>query len=460
MRWIPALLAVCLLGGPVAAEDADRRARIDAAKRKAAESKADFDRRVNEAIDRGVAWLRSTQRKDGTFPGFSDDLKPRQYNIMEVGLNALVVLTLAHCGVGPKDEAIKKCLAWCRFHYAGGKGSLNLKATGRLTIYTAATLMLALDALYKPEKKKDKGKLPHDRYGNPVPPKIKPCKYPSKVRKWLQQLVNFIVNNQLSPSGGWRYPGNPLEAPEGDTDLSNVQYALLALDAVARCGIKVPADTWTRAAQYLLKTQEEEGLEAPVWIENEAWEPGDDKTPRFTEAIKTEARGWAYRPGLTDLPNGSMTCAGTTLLGLVKERLWFAKKLDPKLRRRIDRGILDGLAWLSENFSVEENPTPGGASQWHYYYLYGLERTGAKLGVRFIGKHDWYREGGEHLLAAQLEHGGWAEAGGVDKPADKTESAITQSCFALLFLRRTTPKPFVPMMPPLTGGGDAPKDGR
>jgi hypothetical protein len=154
-----------------------------------------------------------------------------------------------------------------------------------------------------------------------------------------------------------------------------------------------------------------------------------------------------------------MTCAGVTCLGIVKERLWARSKLTPDVSKRLDKGMLDGLAWLSDHFTVADNPDP--PSQWHYYYLYGLERTGAKVGVRFVGTHDWYREGAEHLLAAQEKGGGWAEAAMSGKPADNCESAVTQTCFALLFLKRATKPPPVPMTPPvLTGGGEPPKDNR
>ena len=155
-----------------------------------------------------------------------------------------------------------------------------------------------------------------------------------------------------------------------------------------------------------------------------------------------------------------MTCAGVTCLGLAKERLWARKKLVPALRARLDRGMIDGLAWLGDKFTVTDNPEPG-ENMWHYYYLYGLERTGAKTGVRTIGRHDWYREGAVHLIDAQTAEGGWKSAEALGKPADNTESEITQTCFALLFLRRATRTPLVPVTPPtLTGDGGAPKDGR
>jgi hypothetical protein len=125
--------------------------------------------------------------------------------------------------------------------------------------------------------------------------------------------------------------------------------------------------------------------------------------------------------------------------------------LPEALARRIDEGVLEGLVWLSEHFTVTDNPDP--PNQWHYYYLYGLERTGAKTGVTHVGQHDWYREGAEHLLAAQEPAGGWAEAAASGKPADSTESAITQTCFALLFLKRATTPPWIPVAPPVLTGG-------
>ena len=451
------ILPTVASGEEEALTPAQRAERVAAARQKMAAEDAAFGDEVNAAIERGVAWLRAQQKNSGGFPGFSEDLPANTYDVMEVGINALVILTLAHSGVGPEEKSIKKCLNFCRSHYSGKKG-LNLKGTGKLTIYTAATLILALDALYVPVEQ-DAAPLKKDRYGTPVPPKPIKCKYPKSLRRWIQELVDFIVKSQVA-SGGWRYPGNPLGAPDGDTDLSNTQYALLALDAASRCGILAPVKTWEQATAYVLSQQDTDGLDAAIWMENEAWEPGFDTPPRFVEAAQTLARGWTYLPGDTELPTGSMTAAGVTCLAMCKEHLWARKKLDAGIRARIDRGILSGIAWLAENWTVEENPTPGGASAWHYYYLYGLERAGSKLGSRWIGRQDWYREGARHLLAAQQKNGQWKEADGTVRPADATESAITQSCFALLFLKRSTRKPFLPMMPALTGGGGAPADGR
>ena len=409
--------------------------------------------KIDAAIERGVVWLRGRQRNTGAYPAFGDNLPANTYNPLDPGVNALVVQTLAHCGVAKTDPAIQKCLTVVRADYAKNKGQDTVYT------YTAATIILALLAAHVGEEAAVEIK--RDRYGNPIPPKRrKPCKLPPGDRRLIQELVKFLVRAQVKPAGGWRYPGNPVDSVEADTDLSNTQYALLALDAAARCRIEAPVETWKLAAEHLLREQEEEGIEVPVWIENEDWEEGQDEAARFKEAGQTQARGWCYLPGHNALATGSMTCAGVTCLAIVKEWLWARKALEPELRRRLDKGMLDGLAWLGDHFTVEDNPDPP-ENMWHYYYLYGLERTGAKTGVKYLARHDWYREGAVHLLAAQEENGGWKSAAALGKPADNTESEITQTCFALLFLKRATRKPVIPVTPPvITGGGGAPVDNR
>ena len=444
-------VVVVLVGmGPRAFAEEEAPSREEA-KRAAAADAAAFAERVNKAIDRGATWLLGTQKKDGAFPGFSEDMGPRTYSIMEPGVNALVLYTLAHCGYTIEDKRLKRCLEFCRKHYSGSKDSIDLKGSGNLTIYVASTLIVALDKLYRGAPKVVPGRKP-DRYGNPAPPKPLKCKYPASIKRWIAEMVDFIVESQHE-SGGWRYPGNPLGAEEGETDISNVQYALLALEVANECGIKVPKETWSKAAAYLIAAQEDEGLEVELRRLNPAWEPGDTKTPKFVAAGQTQARGWTYMPGQQAYATASMTCAGITCLALLKERLWVAGALDPKTRKGIDAALVDGLAWLADTFTVENNVDGTGTAQmWHYYYLYGLERTGAKTGVTYIGEHDWYREGAEHLLAAQEKDGGWKEADGQERPADSTELATTQTCFALLFLKRTTRKPAIPMTPPVLTG--------
>ena len=436
---------------PAAAEE--RRKRVEAAKKLLADDRAAFEKRVNVAIDRGVAWLRTQQKVTGNFPAFGDHLPANTYQPMDVGVNALVLLTLSKSGVPVEDKVVEKLKSWCLSDYA------KMRGLKKVMVYTAATLLMALDAMYNPHAK-DETDVKRDRYGTTITRKKTPCKYPAGVQSLVEELVKFLVGSQVVKIGGWRYPGNDIGSVNGDVDLSNTQYALLGLNAAARCGIAVPDAVWTRTLEYVLREQEKDGMPSELFIENAAWEPGFDEPPKFLSAGKRKARGWTYLPGGRDGSTGSMTCAGLACLAIVKERLSETGKLTPEASRRIDTGLLDGLAWLSDVFTVTDNPVvPTAAAMWHYYYLYGLERVGSLTGVAYHAKADWYRVGADHLMAAQEKNGGWKEASSKDKPADSTESAITQTCFALLFLKRATTPPTVPVTPPvLTGGSDAPPE--
>ncbi len=446
------------------AEDAkaeERKQKIEEAKRAIAQDREAFQARVDSAIDRGVVWLRGQQRNTGNFPAFGDHLPKDTYQPMDLGVNALVLLTLAKSGVTPDDKALKRLESYCGSDYAKMKGQKWVK------VYTAATLIMALDALYNPAEPGPPQALT-DRYGNtPAAPKKKPCKYPPTVARWIEELVDFLRKSQLLAVGGWRYPGNDIGAPAGDVDLSNTQYALMGLNTAARCGIHVPNDVYLKALDYVTKEQEKDSDagSTELFHENPAWEPGFDDPPRFLSSGKTKTRGWTYLQGLKEPCTGSMTVAGVTCLAIVKERLADTGKLTPAIQHRIDRALLDGLGWLTDAYTVEDNPVvPPAPAMWHYYYLYGLERIGSLTGVKWLGKNDWYREGADHLVGAQQKDGGWMSAADRDKtkPADNTESAVVQTCFALLFLKRATAPPAVPITPPaLTGGDDEPpQDGR
>ncbi len=92
--------------------------------------------------------------------------------------------------------------------------------------------------------------------------------------------------------------------------------------------------------------------------------------------------------------------------------------------------IEQGLKWLGERFSVQFNP--GNAGRTHqYYYLYAMERVGRMTGRRFIGGHDWYREGAEQIVSMQDGFQGfWSGVGATEDNRDVTTS------FALLFLAK------------------------
>jgi hypothetical protein len=99
-----------------------------------------------------------------------------------------------------------------------------------------------------------------------------------------------------------------------------------------------------------------------------------------------------------------------------------------------EASVQKGLDWLGRNFAVNGNP--GGPAIWHYYYLYGLERVGVISGQKELGGHRWYKEGAEYLLKAQNADGSWK---GADMPGAALTDALSDTCFAILFLKRATP---------------------
>jgi hypothetical protein len=282
---------------------------------------------------------------------------------------------------------------------------------------------MAIDAKYDPSPDPF-AKEEVDRYGNFVVPE--PCaeRASKEDLAWMKQGVDFLVKHQNG--GSWRYP-------EGGFDLSNTQYALLGLKAADRCGLKVPTSVWSQALDFLLAHQEETGREVDV----RANEVRGDYRVEWTE--KARARGFRYvkggpaPPGAPagprgggggPPPTGSMTTAGAAGLLICQSQLWKSRKFGGEARAKTRAAIRDALAWMQENFAVESNPGMGFAH--HYYYLYGLERMGILAHTRFVGKHDWYGDGAELLLFEQGPDGSWNEGDLVD------------TCFALLFLKRSS----------------------
>lgn len=228
---------------------------------------------------------------------------------------------------------------------------------------------------------------------------------PARDLAQIQRNVHWIEQTQLKEgdlAGSWSYP-NP--AGGRSSDNSNSQFAVLALHEAERAGAQVDIETWQLAAAYWKDCQRPDG-------------------------------SWGYQKGRPG--SGSMTCAGIGATVICSGRVGAeSARIDGDrvqccLPAEEDDSLERALAWLGRNFSVSRNPGPRNMSHtWHYYYLYGLERVGRLTARRFIGGHDWYREGAELLIAQQdkFSHH-WAGTGfSEDNPHVAT-------ALALLFLSK------------------------
>lgn len=301
------------------------------------ESWAKTQLKVNKAIDQGIEWLMKRQYLDGSFRDHAGNYP--------TGSTALALYTLVKSGVDKKHLAVRKAAAFLRVHRPS-------------KTYATACQVLALVALGK-EQDKD------------------------LVADLVAQLLEFQKSD-----GAWGYPG-------GAGDLSNTQYAALALHMAVLKGHKVPRRAWVRLANRALRHLRE--------TEKNAYAPA----------------GFGYRPG--SAATGSMTSAGIGTLAICDQHL-------RSKSNEVTAAIKRGLHWLGRYFSPSSNMFAPNQT-WVYYYLYGLERAGGLTGKDRFGPHNWYRAGARWLVSVQAKDGVW--------PLGAARNA-TNTCFALLFLSKAT----------------------
>lgn len=228
-----------------------------------------------------------------------------------------------------------------------------------------------------------------------------------KHRLLIRRNVTWLERTQLQHGdrrGGWSYGRGRGIVP----DNSNSQFALLALHEANQQGVEVNPAVWKAAYEYWLREQHEDGS----WSYRQRNPSSGSMTSAGISSIFIAAR--EMEQGDATVGNASVKCCGIQQPDAAMER---------------------GLAWLGRNFSAQRNPSakPTETTPHLFYYLYGVERVGRLTGRRFLGHHDWYREGAEVLLSRQdrLTNGwrGTNEIHGEGKPEVAT-------ALALLFLSK------------------------
>lgn len=225
----------------------------------------------------------------------------------------------------------------------------------------------------------------------------------------IERDVGWLLDAQVKegPSvGGWGYQKQG-PAGLGTANASTTQFALLGLHEASRLGIKIPQEDWVLASTY--------------------WD----------NVFVKRGGGFGYNPGNPAI--GSMTCAGISSVIIIEDNL-------ARQRNLIQNGevvccgddresplVQAAIDWLARSFHVKGNPMGGrrADAQSKYYYLYALERAGRLSGRRFVGAHDWYREGAEELLKSQGFNGSWT---GGARYGERDPNIAT--AMALLFLSK------------------------
>jgi hypothetical protein len=284
------------------------------------------------------------------------------------GWTCLAMLALLNAGVSPEDKMIEKGLTYIR----------QLQPT--------YTYVRALQTMVYAEAGKNQDK------------------------ERIQRNVDWLIKAKIDDGKmlqGWTYT-QAQQAP----DNSNTQYALLGLHAGKMAGAKIPRALWVMIRDYYIKTQTAEG-------------------------------GWVYSRHHNNLSYLTMDTAGLCGL-LISGEVLNADRERLKINRagsyyadncgvyKEDKYIRKALSWITYT-------DPDGRTRFNlelpnriYYNLYGIERAGRLSGQRFLGIHDWYREGCEFLVGAQDKvKGCWPEKG---QQFDKWP--LINTSFALLFLSK------------------------
>jgi hypothetical protein len=224
---------------------------------------------------------------------------------------------------------------------------------------------------------------------------------PERYATRIERLAQWLEARQVTGNdtkGGWTYRG-----PVGRADSSNTQFAMLALHEAERAGVKISDRTWQLAWNYwtgpgMQKADGAYGYEAghPV--------SGSMTAAAIASVIIARDR---LQQGDATIQDGRVQCCG-------------AQEPQPNLDLAME--------WLGKHFSVERNPN---SSSWLLYYLYALERVGRMSGQRFIGGHDWYREGCEYLIGKQDRlNNSWHGVSFIEN------NPLVGTSFALLFLSK------------------------
>ncbi len=294
--------------------------------------------RVNRSIARGVQHLIESQGEDGRWTG-DEGRYPG-------GLTAFVAYALVKSGVRRNDPDLAEALR--------ALATIETRST-----YGASARLLLYESLRDPAA-------------------------------WREPAQRYLDHLLVTQRGGlWAYP-------EGEIDLSNVQFAVLGLHAAVELGLDVPERALADCAKALWRYQD------------------------------GASGGFQYRFNVPQ--TGGITAAALGSVALLErlERLAETRREVGGVLRKYRRERASADAWLVENWDPARNAwgTNAWTPAWSFPYLWAVERYCELSGRELLGEHDWYAEGAEHLVALQEENGSWGKH--------------EDTCFALLFLRRTT----------------------
>jgi hypothetical protein len=224
---------------------------------------------------------------------------------------------------------------------------------------------------------------------------------------------------------------------DGGWDNSCSQFGVLGMWACAQMGYETPTRYWKEVEEAWIRHQDQGGGWRYISVAGMA---GGD--PGRGPAGGGPPGGGGFMRGMNfDQVTLSMTAAGVATLFITQDYLHADAGIACKGNYR-NPAIEAGMKWIGEHFNEL-------LTDRHYFYtLFGISRIGLASGYKYVGGHDWYKEGAAQLVAYQRTDGSWGD------------SPVSDTAFALLFLvRGRAPVVINKLEYSLDQHGDAPKPG-
>ncbi|MFG0264010.1 MAG: hypothetical protein ACF8AM_02525 [Rhodopirellula sp. JB055] len=270
-----------------------------------------------------------------------------------------------------------------------------------------------------------------------------------KYKSELKRIDQYFRNAQYT-NGAYGYVG------EKTGDVSQTQYAMLALWTLDRAGIEIDYKGVAATVSWLLRVQDQRG----GWP-YQGNDPGHYK--RVSQGGVTPsmavAGGSALLIGSDILRMWGDSLAGdeSPLVGLPKAVKEFkpGQKLRKAERPKLPKDPVIKAIGDCDNYLKSNSPDPGiKTSKWPYYQLYTLERYESfrelALESQINPSPAWYNSGVRYLQGEQKE-GGW--------PGAFYTTSSVNTAFAVLFLIRSTKRSIAKASSGVLAGGQGlPKD--
>ena len=358
---------------------------------------ADSFAKAQDAIKRGIDYLRSTQTKGGFWSPKAEAAptnEPDKPSPVAIAITALAAKGFIQNGVDSKsDEALAKAMS---IILAAQRPDGSF-AEGGLANYMTSAVASALAAVGST-----------DTYDA------------------LQKGLVWLQNSQweqaegLSPQQDWF--GGAGYGNNSRPDMSNTQ---MMLDALYDAGLSPDEPAFQKALSFASRTQNLKATNSAPWAGNDGgfiYTPANGGESMASEAAGEGRYGEKIEAGQPRLLRsyGSMTYAG------FKSMLYAGLSPD-------DVRVRAAFDWLRSHWTFEENPGLGAQGLYYYYhtlaralYVAGQDEITDDKGV----KHNWREELIDAIVERQTADGSWTNE--ADRWMEGDPALVTAYCVLAL----------------------------